>query len=78
MCFCFFNNIYSLVCFIRINGSLSVNTGFIKGVFQVFDFNKVNDTEGSIEIQNTNKDNVTRKKEYFDTSYDNSNKFEEK
>ena len=25
-----------------------------------------------------NKDNATRKKEYFDTSYDNSNKFEEK
>ena len=55
-----------------------VNIGFIIGVLPVFDFNKVNNTERSIETQNINKDNATRKKEYFDTSYDNSNKFEEK
>ena len=55
-----------------------VNIGFIIGVLAIFDFNKVNNTEHSIETQNINKDNATRKKEYFDTSYDNSNKFEEK
>ena len=52
-----------------------VNIGFIKGVLPVFDFNKVNNTDDIIQIQNINKDN-TREKEYFDKNGHN-NKFEE-
>ena len=45
-----------------------INIGFIKGVFPVFDFGKVNNTqEDIIQIQNINKDNNSRKeKENFD------------
>ena len=54
-----------------------VNIGFIKGVLPVFDFNKVNNTDDIIQIQNINKNkNNTREKEYFDKN-GNNNKFEE-
>jgi Lrp/AsnC family leucine-responsive transcriptional regulator len=54
-----------------------VNVGFIKGVLPVFDFNKVNNTDDIIQIQNINKNkNNTREKEYFDKN-GNNNKFEE-
>ena len=39
-----------------------VNIGFIKGVLPVFDFNKVNNTDNVIQIQNINKNNSTRKR----------------
>jgi DNA-binding Lrp family transcriptional regulator len=52
-----------------------VNIGFIKGVLPVFDFNKVNNTDDIIQIQNIKKDNA-RKTEYFDKNGHN-NKFEE-
>jgi DNA-binding Lrp family transcriptional regulator len=51
-----------------------VNIGFIKGVLPVFDFNKVNNTEDIIQIQNI-KDNALEK-EYIDNNGHN-NKFEE-
>jgi DNA-binding Lrp family transcriptional regulator len=54
-----------------------VNIGFIKGVLPVFDFNKVNNTDDIIQIQNINKNkNNTREKEYFDKNGNNI-KFEE-
>ena len=42
-----------------------VNIGFINGVFPVFDFNKVNNTDDVIHIQNINKNNASRKKRVF-------------
>jgi DNA-binding Lrp family transcriptional regulator len=54
-----------------------VNVGFIKGVLPVFDFNKVDNTDDVIQIQNINKNkNNTRENEYFDKN-GNNNKFEE-
>ena len=53
-----------------------VNIGFIKGVLPVFDFNKVNNTDDIIQIQNINKYNA-REKEQFDKNGNNNNKFEE-
>jgi DNA-binding Lrp family transcriptional regulator len=54
-----------------------VNIGFIKGVLPVFDFNKVDNTDDVIQIQNINKNkNNTRENEYFDKN-GNNNKFEE-
>jgi DNA-binding Lrp family transcriptional regulator len=52
-----------------------VNIGFIKGVLPVFDFNKVDNTDDVIQIQNIKKDNA-RETEYFDKN-GNNNKFEE-
>ena len=52
-----------------------VNIGFIKGVLPVFDFNKVDNTDDVIQIQNIKEDN-TRETEYFDKN-GNNNKFEE-
>ena len=52
-----------------------VNIGFIKGVLPVFDFNKVDNTDDVIPIQNIKKDNA-RETEYFDKN-GNNNKFEE-
>jgi DNA-binding Lrp family transcriptional regulator len=52
-----------------------INIGFIKGVLPVFDFNKVNNTDDIIQIQNINK-NKPQKKEYSDKNGHN-NKFEE-
>ena len=55
-----------------------VNIDFIKGVLPIFDFNKVNNTEDIIQIQNI-KDSAAREKEYFDKNgNNNNNKFEEK
>jgi DNA-binding Lrp family transcriptional regulator len=54
-----------------------INIGFIKGVLPVFDFNKVDNTDDVIQIQNINKNkNNTRENEYFDKN-GNNNKFEE-
>ena len=53
-----------------------VNVGFIKGVFPVFDFDKVNKIqEDIIQIQSINKDNVIKEIENFDKN-DNWNIFE--
>jgi len=52
-----------------------VNIGFIKGVLPVFDFNKVNNTDDIIQIQNISKNNP-QKKEYSDKNGYN-NKFDE-
>ena len=52
-----------------------VNIGFIKGVLPVFDFDKVNNIQDIIQIQNVNRAN-SRKKGYFDKNGHN-NKFEE-
>ena len=54
-----------------------VNIGFIKGVLPIFDFNKVNNTEDIIQIQNI-KDNAALEKEYFDKNGNDNSKFEEK
>src|SRR5687768_18416697 len=38
-----------------------INIGFIKGVLPVFDFNKVNNTDDIIQIQNISKNNPQKK-----------------
>jgi DNA-binding Lrp family transcriptional regulator len=38
-----------------------VNIGFIKGVLPVFDFNKVDNTDDVIQIQNIKKDNARKR-----------------
>lgn len=42
-----------------------VNIGFIEGVLPVFDFGKVNNTKGIIQIQNINKGKTKKGKEDF-------------
>ena len=42
-----------------------VNIGFIKGVLPVFDFDKVNNTEDVIQLQNINENQNKKRKEVF-------------
>ena len=49
-----------------------VNIGFIKGVLPVFDFDKVNNTDDVIQLQNIKKLKTKKEKEYFDKNAHNN------